>query len=81
MKMELSLSACGLVILNTNEALFIIPEFIAAELDIEYNDYVKILKKHNCDYNHGYHYFYNKEDAQLAIAEIEPYIIMQRLVK
>ena len=51
MKMELSLSACGLIILNTSEALFCIPEFIAAELDMEYSDYVKILKKYNCDYN------------------------------
>ena len=58
---------------------------IAKLLDISLEEYQKILLSHNAfpvssSFNGSNCDFYTKEDAEAALKELEPYLIMQNLV-
>ena len=57
---------------------------IAKLLDLTIDKYIKILKKYNA-YNVEefmiYYFFKNKEDAEKAIKELEPYAVMASLME
>jgi len=61
-----------------------IDDYIAKQLGLELEDYHKILKKYNafCKIiinNKGDCYFYSQSDAEKAIEELEPYLILATL--
>ena len=54
---------------------------ITYHLNIEFEEYEIILKKYNAHLTFGYgqYGFKNKEDAEKAIEELEPYLILATL--
>ena len=59
---------------------------IAKLLDIEYDLYVGILKKHGAhldDTNdtNGEYWFNTKKEVEMVISELEPYYILTKLLK
>ena len=58
-------------------------EVVAKLLDIDYDTYIKILKKHGAhlDYGNSEYWFNSKEEVEVLIKELEPYYILAKLME
>ena len=56
---------------------------VAKILNIDYELYIEIMKKYGATKYTRYYYFYNRQDAINCLkgSELEPYLIMEKLMK
>ena len=75
-----SINNCSFIVIKNGSCF---DRNIAKDLGLLYDDYIQILKNNNGfiinNYNDEY-CFYTTKDAESAIKELEPYVVMASLI-